>query len=167
MTALPVRTAIVATVALIVAVPFAGADRGIALYAYVLAIGALVLGVLVHEVRRALPTMIPLERRLRPPPQREQRIAQLETLTRRLSVGESSTFDLHYRLRPLLREIAVARLARRHGVDFTRSPERARSLLGEQLWEILRPERQPPEERFARGPSKRQLAALIKRLERL
>ena len=51
-------------------------------------------------------------------------------------------------LRPIVREIAAARLAR-HGVSLDRQPERARALLGAQTWELVRPDREAP----AGGPA--------------
>src|SRR5207237_10917002 len=51
-------------------------------------------------------------------------------------------FDLHYRLRPLLRQIAGERLYGRYGLELDRDPDRARALLGEGLWERVRPERE-------------------------
>jgi hypothetical protein len=66
------------------------------------------------------------------------------------------------RLLPLLREIATARL----GFEPARSPERARALLGDDAWELLRPDRPVPVDRNAPGVTQRQLERCIEALER-
>ena len=153
------------TVAFVIAIALAGADRGKALYVYVLTLSALGLALLRAQINAAMPVVMPLERRLQQAPPAEERVMQLEALSSRISSAESSTFDLHYRLRPLLREIAAARLARRHGVDLDRQPERSRALAGDELWELIRPDRNPPEERFAKGISNARIDELIDHLE--
>ena len=66
----------------------------------------------------------------------------------------ASSFHLHMRLRPILREIAAHRLSMRFGVDLDREPERARELIGVEAWELVRPERPPPSDRLASGPAR-------------
>lgn len=158
-------TTAIATLALLIAIALAGADRGVALYAYVLALTALALALLRQQIRTALPATVPLDRRLQRTQPRDERVIQLETLSRRIGAAETSSFDLHYRLRPLLREIAAARLARQHGIELDRQPDRSQALVGEQLWELIRPERQPPEQRFAKGISPTRIRELIDELE--
>ena len=156
-----------ATAGVLIAIALAGAERGLALYAYLLLLCALALALLRQRIRASFPVAIPLESRVRKPASRDERIQQLEALSQRIAAAETSTFDLHYRLRPVLRQIVAARLARRHGVDLDRDPERSRMLVGEELWELVRPDREPPEERFARGLSNRQVDGLIDRVEAL
>lgn len=160
-----IGVAVLITVALSIAIALAGADRGKALYAYVLALSAIMLVLLRERINVDMPIVVPLERRLQLPPPRDERVMQLEALSSRLSSAGGSTFDLHYRLRPLLREIAAARLARGHGIDLDRQPERSQTLIGEQLWELIRPDRNPPDDRFAKGISDAQVDALIDQLE--
>ena len=75
------------------------------------------------------------------------------------------SFDLHHRLRPIVREIAAARLAR-HGVSLDRQPVRARALLGAQAWELVRPDREAPVGRSGRGGcSREELRAIVDALE--
>ena len=59
-----------------------------------------------------------------------QRPAELERLEREVYLSLGSSFYLHHRLRPLLREIASNRLLVRHGVDLERRPDEAAKLLG-------------------------------------
>jgi hypothetical protein len=90
------------------------------------------------------------------------RPAELVRVEREITLGSSSAGHLHTRLLPLLRECAVARL----GVDFERSPERAHALLGDEVWELLRPDRPVPFDRNAPGLPLRRLRAVVDTLER-
>lgn len=156
-----------ATVALLAALLLAGGERGLALYGYVLFLGALGLLLLTGGIGLALPEARSLDRLLRRRPEADERVPQLETLGRRLGAGRASASELHYRLRPLVRELAAARLARSHGVDLDRQPGIAERLVGVRVWELIRPDRQPPEERYAGGLSKDELAELVDELERI
>ena len=78
--------------------------------------------------------------------------AELERLEREVYLSIGSSFYLHHRLRPLLREIASNRLLVRHGVDLDRRPDEAAKLVGPQAWEWLRPDRAEPRDRWAPGP---------------
>ncbi|MGN6170396.1 MAG: hypothetical protein ACTHQQ_19830 [Solirubrobacteraceae bacterium] len=121
-------------------------------------VGALVLAALVPRVatrRRA-------RRTRRPAP----RPAALERIERVVGAGRQTAGDVHVRVRPLLREIAVP-LVRRQGIRLDSEPERGRALLGEELWEVVRPDRPRPQERRAPGLGLSELERLIERLERL
>jgi hypothetical protein len=154
------------TVALVVAIVLAGAARGLALYAYILALGALGLWLLSRRISRRLPQARPFRDLARQRvPERPERLPQLQSLERHLAGSRSSTVELHVHLRPVVRQIAGARLDRRYGVDLERDPERAMTLLGERTWELVRPDRRLPEERFAAGWSTSELRDLIDELE--
>ena len=73
----------------------------------------------------------------------EKQLPEVEKLEREVTLATASAYDLHFRLLPHLREIAQARLER---AGRTPGPE----TLG-RWWELLRPDRQPPEDRFAQG----------------
>ena len=92
---------------------------------------------------------------------------QLQELTRRICNGRPNAFEVHQRLRPLAREIAGARLARQHGIDLDRRPERARALVGPRTWELVRPDREPPVVRYAAGWSEAEVTELVDELERI
>jgi hypothetical protein len=79
----------------------------------------------------------------------------------------ASTFHLHARLRPILREIAAHRLSMRFGVDLDREHERAQELVGGDAWELVRPERPPPSDRLAPGPPASHLNKVVEELERI
>lgn len=156
------------TVGVVIALLLAGSSHGLALPAYVLFLGALALAALSGRLRSALRKAPRFEELLARERRPGKPIGQLETIVRTLSGAEWIQAELHYRLRPLVREIAAARLSRRYGVDLDRQPERARALIGEgRVWELVRPEREPPEERHARGWSRAELEGLVDELERV
>jgi len=115
---------------------------------------------------RALPVRrSAFERALRRQPPEDARPPQLERVERGVTLGVSLAYDYHARLRPLLREVAAARLALSRGIDLD-SPA-GRAALGEEAWELLRADREPPEDRFGPGVDRGALARLVATLERL
>jgi hypothetical protein len=94
------------------------------------------------------------------PPLRLRQIAAL------LQDAGASEHGVNRSLRPFLLPIASARLARR-GVDLTLAPARARELLGDEVWEIVRPDRPQAGTRVGRGIAAPDLASAIERLEQL
>ena len=92
------------------------------------------------------------------------RVAERHKLAREVQLGMQTAFDLHYRLRPTLVEIAENRLAGR-GVHL--ESDRAQRLLGDETWELLRPDRQPPHDRNAPGIGHDELERLVGALERI
>lgn len=155
------------TVGVVLALLLAGSTHRVALAAYVLFLGALGLLVVLRRLRSALPETRPLEAPA-PAAGPAEPVGQLEQIVRTVSGAEWMQAELHYRLRPLVREVASARLSRRYGVDLDGQPERARALIGEgRLWELVRPGRTAPEDRHARGWSREELEDLVGALERL
>lgn len=65
------------------------------------------------------------------------------------------------RLRPHLQRLFAAQLAARHGTDLYRAPERARALVGAELWPWIDPAELPPRPSVPEGV----LRALLGRLE--
>lgn len=104
--------------------------------------------------------------RVRSRPVAPLRPEDLERLERLVVTGRSSAAEVHLRLRPLLSEIAAARLSRR-GIRLDRSPSEARASLGDQLWDVVRPDRPRPEHLRGPGISVDELTQMIERLERL
>jgi hypothetical protein len=92
---------------------------------------------------------------------------ELLRMERAIVVGVGTAGGFHLQLLPLLRTAAAARLASAHGIDLARSPAAARARLGDEAWELLRPDRPAPEDRRARGVPRETVARLIANLEAL
>ena len=135
--------------------------RNVTLHAYVFVVGGLLRLGVVAAAGDAVPRRkrSELEAALGAGARREKRLPEVETLEREVSLATSSAYDLYYRLLPQLREIAQARLER---TGRTSSPQ----TLG-RWWELLRPDRPPPEDRFDRGISETELRALVQDLGRM
>ena len=160
--------AAVAVVALVVAHMLAPGRKELELDIFVLVLGGLGLMVLASELRRLAPPAEGslVEEALQPEPVEERPIADLLRLERELSMAAARQFDLHYRLRPILRDIASARLEQR-GLDIDSGRPQIKELLGDELYELTIAEREPPANRLAPGPGVDGLDRTIGRLERL
>jgi hypothetical protein len=88
--------------------------------------------------------------------------------TRDLLALAGNAYDLHFRLRPILIGVVADLLSLRNRIDFHEHPDQAHAHLGQQLWEVVRPDRPVPEGRFSDpGLSPVQLDRLISDLEAL
>ena len=90
----------------------------------------------------------------------------LEELEHAVQFSQTTAFDFHYRLRPHLVRVAAHRLAV-HGIHLEAQPDRARQLLGEDAWDLVRPDRMPPERRNDRGLELARLQRVVERLDAL
>jgi len=160
--------AVIATIAFLVARMLAPGRQELELDIYVLALGGFGLIVLSTALGEIAPREDEslLEEALEPEPPETARIPGLERLEREVALAASREYDLHYRLRPVLREIAAARLERRGAMLDSDSP-RARELLGDELWSLTEPDREPPSDRQAPGIGFEELERTVERLERL
>jgi hypothetical protein len=158
---------VIATAALIVARVVAPGWHELELDVYVLAVGAVALLAAILATRRAFPLeegsalTVALNREepvpVRPP--------DLERTERMLSMAVTTAFDLHYRLRPVLREVAEQRLADRRGLRLDSADPRVQDTCGEELWEVVRPDREAPNHRFLPGLPAAALLRVVERLE--
>jgi hypothetical protein len=130
-----------------------------------LAATAALLAAAVRAALRALPAEPRRRRDRRAPPRAEPRA--LARIERRVDAARATAFDVHFRLRPLARQLAAALLARRAGLDLDGSPEPVRELLGEEAWELVRADREPPADRYSPGMSTEELRHLVEALEGL
>lgn len=106
-------------------------------------------------------------RRQQPPPRAQDKMPmRLRQIADDLRESEESEVGVDRSLRPLLVPIVAARLGRR-GIDMTRAPRRAQELLGDVLWEIVRPDRPSATYRVGRGLAGDDLRRAIERLEQL
>jgi len=164
-TRFPVFLAVVLAIVLLAA----PGRAGLLAHVYVLVVAAIGLGHLLAALRNALPPRrpSPFEAALRPRTRRATRIPELERMEREVSLGLATAFDLHYRLRPRLRRIAAELLTARRGIDLDAKPDAARRALGDDAWEIVRGDREPPRERFAAGLDIASLRLAVTALEDL
>ena len=107
-------------------------------------------------------------RRQQPPPRArdDEMPLRLRQIADDLRDSEQSEFWVDRALRPLLVPIVVACLGRR-GIDMALAPRRAQELLGDRLWEIVRPDRTSAANRVSRGLAGDDLREAIERLEQL
>jgi hypothetical protein len=114
-----------------------------------------------------LPVPPPRRRRIRSSAKVPPRPDQLIALERLVLSASTSALQAHAYLRPVLVDIAAARLAA-HGRDLDRMPEASgRELLGDRLWDIVRPGRPFPDDRQAPGVASQELGEMLEVLERL
>ena len=117
----------------------------------------------------ALAARLPVAKRPptpRPRPPGRSLPSQLLRIQRIVERSGESGVAAHSLLRPVLSEIAEARLARR-GVQLNRDHEEARRLLGREAWELVRPDRPQPPDARAPGVAARELEAVLDSLEAL
>lgn len=99
-----------------------------------------------------------------PDPSAARLPAQLRQIVKALNAARVSEFGVDRELRPLVQPIAAARLARR-GIDLERDREAACAVVGAELWELVRPDRDRGSNQRRGGMSRTQVRALIDRLE--
>jgi hypothetical protein len=136
-------------------------ERSIALHVYFLFLGALLMLVVVSAVGAAAPRArrSDLAAALDERPAPAAQVSQLAKVEREVTLAIGNAYDLHTRLLPHLREIATARLERR-------GQRPGPDTLG-RWWELLRPDRAEPRDRFAPGIPEHELRDLVADLERI
>jgi hypothetical protein len=156
--------AVLGALVLVVALTVSPESAGGALDVFLLYLGGLtLLGLVVFTGRRGEQAgRSPFEEAKRPPRGEPGPLPELERITRALSLGTQSAFDFHFRLQPLLREIAEARLAARG-----RRLEDAERMLGSDAWELVRPARGLPEDRHGPGADPAAVSRLVAELEKI
>jgi hypothetical protein len=164
----PFRTAALLAVAgaipLIITVIVLPGDRSHALDVYLLYLGAALLFVLArmtsaHHGRKPIPP-----KKERPP---DNRLPELVRIEREVVLATGSGFDRQMRVGPLMRDIARHRLWTRRGIDLEEQPERARALLGEEVWSLLRAGRPEPNLRYQPGADIAELRQILERIEKV
>jgi hypothetical protein len=129
------------TAALLLVVDLGPRRRGLAVEIYLDILLALLLIGLVAAIRRRFPRARELNFRRTPRPVRKAvRPQQLEWLERQVGDAHDAGYELPTRFRPFIRNIAVAALARNHGVVIDRDPERAEAIVGDRIWQLIRPD---------------------------
>lgn len=135
--------------------------RNVTLHIYVFLLGGLLMLGIVAAAGDSVPRRLrsELDRALSESVHREQRLPELERTEREVTLATATAYDLHFRLLPHLREIAQCRLERS---GKTSGPD----TLG-RWWDILRPDRPEPDDRFGPGIKQAELRALVSDLERM
>jgi len=134
--------------------------RTVVLHVYVIGVGVVLMALVVDAVRQALPRRKRSAFTTALGQRREEHYAepaQLQRLEREVTLGVATAHDLHTKLLPQLREIARCRLERT-------GKRPSEETLG-RWWELLRPDREPPEDKFAPGLPEAELRALVADLE--
>ncbi|MGI8421153.1 MAG: hypothetical protein ACR2MU_02650 [Gaiellaceae bacterium] len=156
----PILASLLVTVGLAVANALGATNTVRAAEIWLLALGAIGLATLTFSLHEPASSSA-LERALRPArAPRAPRPQELERLEREITLSVSNAFTRHHRLRPFLRELTEQRLAER-GLALV--PD----TVGAELWDELRPDREPPTDRLARGISLERLESLTARLEEI
>ena len=152
------------TAALLAIVVFAPGRIELGVRVYALVLCAAVIVVLLLALRRAYPEESVLREptaraSTRVPPPSLARI-ELET-----ALAVAGSFDLHYHLVPRLRTLAAGLLGSRRQVSLEEDRDAAQAILGDEAWELVRPDRPAPRDRLAKGIAPRELARAVDALE--
>jgi hypothetical protein len=157
---------LLATLGLGVVLVLGGLSHSDAIDAWILVVGGIGLIAAVRTTRaahgRARPSA--LEAALARTPEPAERPGELSRIEREVDLGISSAFYLHFRLRPLLRQIAEHRLRSGAGLELDRAGS---SVFEPDEWELLRPDRPEPRDPHGRGVPLPRLRSLVERLERM
>jgi hypothetical protein len=161
--------AILATLLLIAALAFKPVSAELALDGYVLLLGAVALFALVGATTESDPDArrSPYEQALETSPAGSERPPELARVEREVALAVGSAFYEHFRLRPLLREIAAQRLDTRFATDVDAPRLSARDSLPEDAWTLFDAERKPPRNRHGPGIPVERLREIVDALERI
>lgn len=154
-----VLTLVVALSVTVILVSFSGFVEAMA---YELLLGVVALGALI-----ALAT--PIATAARSPRRSGVRVVppQLLRIERIVRFGTSSAVDADRRLYRLLREQARELLRSRHGVDLDEEPDVAKAMLGDDVWELIRPDRPASTDRLAPGAELSDVDMVVRSIEQL
>jgi len=158
-----------ATAALVVLLALRPLSTARAFAIWTVLVAALALAVLVRLSRRSGGPQHArrFESALSARPEEASQPVELLRMERELVLGMADADNARRRLLPLLRAAAAARLASHHGIELEHRRDAAQELLGEEAWELLRPDRPAPADRHALGVPRERLVAVIERLESL
>jgi hypothetical protein len=163
-----VRWLVLVTIGLAVALGLRPISVREILAAYVLSLAAIALAVLTRlNARDPWDPISEFERALRPRATERARPPELVRLERELTLASANAGHLHTRLLPLLRDAAAVRLAARRRVDLFRRPGEASAVLGDEAWDLIRPDRPEPRDPQGAGLPFRRIGRLLDAIERI
>jgi hypothetical protein len=156
-----------ATLALGFVVAFVPGRLALAARIYALILCGTALLAALRALQRAYPPATPRGRKARGATRGRRAPSSLARLEDETALGVAGAFDLHHRLRPRLRTTAAGVLEARRHVSLDGDPGNAKEILGAETWDLLRPDRPPPEDRLARGLPVDELRRVVDSLERV
>jgi hypothetical protein len=156
------------TIGLCVAVVLAPDRAKLAVHIWLLVVLGISLVASITIVHSAYPSIpSPFAASLRRPTVAVERPSSLARIEREVTMAGSSAFDVHYRLRPALVELAAGLLSSRRGIDLEREPGRSQVVLGADVWELVRPDRPQPAQRLGPGITPADLERVVVALEQI
>lgn len=155
------------TIVLVGVVAFLPGRASLAARIYALLVCVVVLSLALEALLRAYPAASRLRRDGRGADSRRRPPQSLVRFEQEAAIGVAGAFDLHYRLRPRLRDLALHLLDTRRRVSLDRHGDEARLILGDTAYELVREGRPPPEDRLARGLTPAALDDVVRSLERV
>ena len=162
-----IRLLVLPTIALVGVVVFLPGRAELAARLYALAVCVVVLGLALDALLRAYPAAARLRPRARAGEPARRPPHSLVRLEQEAAIGVAGAFDLHYRLRPRLRALAVDLLDTRRRMALDRDGDECRLVLGDATYELVREDRPPPADRLARGLTAEALGDVVDSLERV
>ena len=163
-----IRLVLLPTIGLGIALALAPARATLEVHVWLLVVLGLGLLAFLVAAQAAYPrTHSPFTASLRRPQVAGQRPGALLRLEREASMAGSAAFDVHFRLRPTITGLAAELLSARRGIDLAQDPERAHAVLGDDAWDLVRPDRPQPSERHGAGIDEATLDRVVTALERV
>jgi hypothetical protein len=161
------RLLIAPTLALVAVALFLPGRLEICARVYALLVCAAALVVVLRALRRGYPPERPLVPRAKRPAATRRPPQGLARIEREAALGVAGAFDLHFRFRPRLHDIAAGLLEARRRISLDDEPDAARAVLGDATWELVRADRPPPEDRLGHGIPPAELISTVDSLERV
>jgi hypothetical protein len=162
------RPLLLPTIALLATLAIAPSRAALEVHVWLLVVLGIAFIAFVGLVAAAYPrSASPFDTSLVRQPARLERPSSLVRLEREVSMAGTAAFDVHLRLRPTVTELATELLSARRGIDLRSDPASARAVLGEDTWELVRPDREAPTERHAPGIDEAGLEQVLTALERI
>ncbi len=94
-------------------------------------------------------------------------LRSVKAMDSELAIARHSMREFDRTLRPRLQRVLATRLRDSHGIRLEQRPDRARDLVGAQVWRLLDPARANETSRSMPGPSRAELSSVVDRLEAL
>jgi hypothetical protein len=132
-----------------------------------IAVGVMALAMLLRRLGRRVgrPSSSPFEAALAPGKESMPVFDEFESIRRTVDGARYSAFDVHFMLRPLLRELAASRLRARRAIELDAQPESASEVLGPEAYALLREGRPAPMNYRRPVMSLREIERIVKVLE--